>query len=130
MSERDDKWADRYGETHNKKRRERYQNDPAYREKIKKQAREYKRKRNRYREYNGKEYRVYRAGDIKETLGITQSQYLWMRERGVFPASVFEGEQHRISAGQLNYLKKLWDQHPGEYDKLKTELHANWMSVL
>lgn len=130
MSEETEKWTDRYGAKHNKKRRERYQNDPAYRDRIKKQAREYKRRRTQYKDFNGKEYRVFRAGDIKEALGITQSQYFWMQERGVFPTSVFDGKQYRVSQGQLNLLKKVWAKYPNQYDKVEVELHAKWMSSL
>jgi hypothetical protein len=128
--ERNEKWTDRYGKTHNKRRRDRYKSDPSYRERVKKNAREYKRKRNQYRDYNGKEYRVFRAGDIKNSLGITQSQYLWMQDRGVLPDSVFDGKQYRVSAGQFALIQQLWEKHSGDYETLKEKLHANWMSSL
>lgn len=125
------KWTERYGDGHNKRRRERYQKDKAYREAIQAKAREYQREKNtNTRELNGVQYTVYSAGDIKKALGLTQGQFQWIQDRGYLPPSSFEGKHYRLTENQLNFLKETYEKHKSDYKQMATVLHDRWEQEL
>ncbi|AUR96014.1 putative DNA-binding domain protein [Vibrio phage 1.215.B._10N.222.54.F7] len=97
-------WYDENKESHNEKRRNRYETDPEYRARVQQQARESARKRRienpsvtgiYHRELNGVQVRVFKASDVAEEAGISPRTIKADEKAGLIPLMSFEGK-HRV----------------------------------
>lgn len=103
MSEERSNWTKRYGEEHNRRRRERYHKDPAYREKVKARRRQLHERETAdvppgavVRHVGGIEYHVYKIKEAAEHAGLSGPAIIRdMEKSGVIPQCSFPG-QHRV----------------------------------
>ncbi|AEH21893.1 VHS1080 protein [Vibrio phage 1] len=123
-------WYDKNKDDHNAKRRNRYDTDPEYREKVRAQARESAKKRREanptvtgvyHRELNGVQVQVFKASDVAAEAGINVRTLKADEKAGKIPLMSFEG-RHRV------YTQKQKDNLLAFYagSISKEELAANW----
>ncbi|QNJ59200.1 hypothetical protein [Vibrio phage vB_ValS_PJ32] len=124
------KWYEENKKDHNGKRRERYETDPEYREKVRKQARESARKKREatpsvtgiyHRELNGVSVRVFKASEVAEAAGTTVRVLKADEKAGRVPKMLFEG-RHRVYTQEQK--TSLIEYYAGRITS--EELAANW----
>lgn len=108
MSKKKD-WTKKYGDGHNARRQNRYQNDPEYREQVKKRSREsYHRTKTNgpTREKNGKQFDVVTRQGIADLAGITVGQVSAFIEGGYVPDCSFPGRWRVYTKRQASLVAK------------------------
>jgi len=93
----------------NERRRERYANDPAYRERAKKQAAEYRREHAKGREAPPEGYSL-TAAQVAEGLGVSAATLRAWREKGYYPAPKEVGGRLWFTQAQAARLGALRDE--------------------
>lgn len=101
-------WYANNKDDHNEKRRNRYETDPEYREKVQAQARESAKKRREanptvtgvyHRELNGVQVQVFKASEVANEAGVNVRTLKADEKAGKIPAMSFEG-RHRVYTSQ------------------------------
>jgi len=140
-------WYKENGESHNQSRKKRYQHDPVYRDKVKKQSaatRAGKRKKDTggsltTRVYKRKEIRVYKISEVAFHLDRSIQVIRQWESKGLIPVPIFNEFQRLYTDNQLQLmggLVKVLTQYRYNRVKLKEALtyqaatiKLNWKKV-
>lgn len=129
------RWYEKHKQELSQKRKLRYQNDPAYRQKI--LDRKHKQLEKAKAEHQPPAGYVHTMQDVADGLGVTVWTIREWRKKGYFPAPLKCGRNLLFTDAQFYLLRKLEDflQAHGKRlsrasrDKLQDEInliHANW----
>ncbi|ANO57626.1 hypothetical protein [Vibrio phage vB_VhaS-a] len=125
-----DSWYEKNKDTHNRNRRDRYQNDPEYREAIQQRARERARERREARkgeepvitrELNGVNVRVFRHSEVAEMCGVSPRKMKADELKGKIPNMSFEGRNRVYTEAQRDLLISFYSG-----DMTADQLRAAW----
>lgn len=129
MSEdnRSKKWYEENKEAHNQSRRERYAQDPEYRERTREQARVQAAKRRNNagaaltRKLDGVTYEVVKLSAVAESCGVVPDTIKRAHDKGAIPPCSFSGTHRVYTKGQEAALVKFYNKQLDE-----TELADLW----
>jgi ribosomal protein S8E len=140
------RWYGDNREEYNKRRKNRYDTDPEYREKVKERARLSKRRKIAAmggavtRSWKGTTLLVYRIGRVCEKLGINKNVILDWENRGIIPTPIFGGKHRVYTQNQMDLIRELYEEVKtanGDYKEVhmiensrKLHIKSQWDSGL